>query len=489
MNFPDTRERSAAWRESSIHQQPWITLAAEQGARQDTQQVAENSACARPFTAVKRSAVVHSLHFSEKPAKASAVKRATSSLSGPDHSSRVMGEAVHDNLKCSMQVPPKGWAESKTAEAYTDASCASGSSHMRSPLPPTRTACMKPPCHLLTAPASRAEDLSAAFNTHCSSQTMSAWLRSVMATARAYQQMEDAGMQYRDQTAAEGTFAQREEGNLLGVRQGGREIFPAGRAVSIHGRIQTVPEHRYSLQMDHRTWRETLLTPGIQDAAAVSCATQRFACSRDTGRALATSNPGDKMDEFGRNGEANVLTPADQQPRVSPANASQRQADWCSTEQAAKQHQQQVATNSSKYQHCNQSSDSVVPAVPPKRPKLCRRAAGGYSEVSPRWQWSAAKVEKGYEDFWTPSRPISPRLMGALDRGMLTASVHSADASYTSSVPHVPQEAHHADNGNDTASDRQRTFCYQRADSCFERGRRHSGKLWTWAPSGGLPGK
>ena len=489
MNFQDTGEQFASWRESSIHQQPWNILAAEQGVCQGTQQVAENTACAKPFTTVKRSAVARSLHFREKPAITSALKRATSGLSGPARSSRVVGEAVHDNLKCSVQVPPKGWSESKTAEAHTDASCVYGSIHMRPPLPPTHTACMKPPCCLPTAPASRSEDLRAAFITHCSSQTMSARLRSVMATTRAYQQMEDTGMQYRDQMAADGTFAQREEGNLLGINQGGREIFPAGRAVSIHGRIQTVSEHWYNLQMGHRTWRESLLTPGIQDAVAVSCATQRFACSRDTSRALATSNTSDKMDKFGRNGEATVLTPANQQPRVSPGSANQRQANWRSTEQAAKQRQQQMATNASRYQHCNQSSDSVVPAVPPKRPKLCRRAAGGYSDVSPRWQWNPVKTEKRYEDFWTPSRPNSPALMSASDHGTLTASFHSPDALYTNSVPRVPQEAHHADSGNNTTSDRQWTFSYQRADSCFRGGRRHSGKLWTWAPSDGLPGK
>lgn len=502
MNFPDTGEQLAAWRESSIHQQPWNILAAEQGVCQDTQQVAKNTACVKPFTAVKRSAVARSLHFREKPAIVSALKRATSSLSGPARSSRVVGEAVHDNLKCSVQVPPKGWSESKTAEAHTDASCVYGSIHMCPPLPPTHTACMKPPCCLPTAQASRSEELRAAFITHCSSQTVSARLRSVMATTRAYQQMEDTGMQYHDQTAADGTFAQCEEGNLLGINQGGREIFPAGRAVSIHGRIQTVSEHWYNLQMGHRTWRESLLTPGIQDAVAVSCATQRFVCSQDTSRALATSNTSDKMDKFGRNGEATVLTPANQQPRVSPGSASQRQANWCSTKQAAKQRQQQVTTNASRYQHCNQSFDlvsryqhcnqscnSVVPAVPPKRPKLCRRAAGGYSDVSPRWQWNPVKMEKRYEDFWTPGRPNSPALMSASDHGMLTASCHSPDALCTSSVPHVPQEAHHADSGSNTTSDRQWTFSYQRADSCLRGGRRHSGKLWTWAPSDGLPGK
>ena len=502
MNFPDTGEEFAAWRESSIHQQPWNILAAEQGACQDTQQVAEITACVKPFTAVKRSAAARSLHFREKPAIASALKRATSSVSGPARNSRVVGEAVRDNLKRSVQVPPKGWSESKTAEAHTDASRVYGSIHMRPPLPPTHTACMKPPRCLPTAPASRSEDLRAAFVTHCSPQTVSARLRSVMATARVYQQMEETGMQYHDQTAADGTFAQREEGNLLGINQGGREIFPAGRAVSIHGRIQTVSEHWCNLQMGHRIWRESLLTPGIQDAVAVSCATQRFACSRDTSRALATSDTSDKMDEFGRNGEATVLTPANQQPRVSPGSANQRQANWRSTEQAAKQHPQQVTTNASRYQHCNQSfdsvsryqhcnqsSDSVVPAVPPKRPKLCRRAAGGYSDVSPRWQWNPVKMEKRYEDFWTPSRPISPALLSASDHSMLTASFHSPDALYTNSVPHVPQEAHHADSGNNTTSDRQWTFSYQRADSRFRGGRRHSGKLWTWALSDGLPGK
>ena len=84
---------------------------------------------------------------------------------------------------------------------------------------------------------------------------------------------------------------------------------------------------------------------------------------------------------------------------------------------------------SSRYQHCNQSYDSVMPASLPKKPKLCRRLKGPQSYVSPQCCQSTA------------------------EHSMLTSSAQNSGTLYNSCLQPVLQMASPSDSGTNAYSD------------------------------------